>query len=65
MYIFSTLSNKIKVPIIFGQPKLRFIEYPAHEANYVMLSNVFTLTHRWKAKSALLFGYRRERYVII
>ena len=50
MYIFSTLTNKIKVQIIFGQPKLRFIKYPAHEAN--MLSNVFTLTQRWKEKLA-------------
>ncbi|KAL5218316.1 hypothetical protein ABZP36_019000 [Zizania latifolia] len=31
-------------------------EYPAHEANYVMLSNVFALTHRWKEKSEI----RRE-----
>jgi pentatricopeptide repeat protein len=31
-------------------------EYPAHEANYVMLSNVYALTHRWKEKSEI----RRE-----
>ncbi|CAM0877393.1 unnamed protein product [Alopecurus aequalis] len=31
-------------------------EYPAHEANYVMLSNVFALTRRWKEKSEI----RRE-----
>lgn len=31
-------------------------EYPAHEANYVMLSNVFALTQRWKEKSEI----RRE-----
>jgi pentatricopeptide repeat protein len=31
-------------------------EYPAHEANYVMLSNVYALTQRWKEKSEI----RRE-----
>lgn len=31
-------------------------EYPAHEANYVMLSNVYALTRRWKEKSEI----RRE-----
>lgn len=31
-------------------------EYPAHEANYIMLSNVFALTQRWKEKSEI----RRE-----
>ncbi|TVU02953.1 hypothetical protein EJB05_51498, partial [Eragrostis curvula] len=31
-------------------------EYPAHEANYVMLANVYALTRRWKEKSEI----RRE-----
>ncbi|CAN6322118.1 unnamed protein product [Urochloa humidicola] len=31
-------------------------EYPAHDANYVMLSNVYALTQRWKEKSEI----RRE-----
>ncbi|KAK3145643.1 hypothetical protein QOZ80_3BG0255510 [Eleusine coracana subsp. coracana] len=31
-------------------------EYPAHEANYVMLANVYALTQRWKEKSEI----RRE-----
>ncbi|XP_066333875.1 pentatricopeptide repeat-containing protein At4g21065-like isoform X1 [Miscanthus floridulus] len=31
-------------------------EYPAHEANYVMLSNVYALTQRWEEKSEI----RRE-----